>query len=217
MARHVQDEARHAHAPVCAPFMESQAERAWIDDGAGEMGQFMLAFNPHARPMSSADEFLALFEGTRPLFIHAVQATQKEFAKIASIGGSIAHCPRSNRLLGTGALDIRNIGGATLSIGTDGLSSNTTLSLWDEMRGALMTHQNIPLDELCALLLRSATIGGAKALEYPRKGLIKADFDADIIALRLKESPRDEAQLMTQLVLHTSEAERVYIGGERVR
>jgi cytosine/adenosine deaminase-related metal-dependent hydrolase len=166
--------------------------------------------------MSSAKEFLELFANTKPLFVHTVHARDEELDIIAKQGGSIVHCPRSNRLLGTGVLDIANVikRGVSLTLGTDGLSSNITTNLWDEMRAAIFTHYNTKLESLAGSLLKLVTIEAARALSLD-KGILQKDFDADIIALSLKEMPSDISQLPLQIILQTEKASAVYIGGSR--
>ncbi|MDR0762098.1 MAG: metal-dependent hydrolase, partial [Campylobacteraceae bacterium] len=156
LARHALKIAKDENVVVSAHFMESLHERKWLDNASGAMGEFMKDFNPHAKPMTTSYEFLELFNGVKTLFVHAVHAKDDELKMISEQKNTVAHCPRSNALLGTGALDIKNIN-ALLTLGTDGLSSNISLNLWDEMRAALFTHQNHELNSLAILLLQAAT------------------------------------------------------------
>ncbi|MDR1976695.1 MAG: metal-dependent hydrolase [Campylobacteraceae bacterium] len=217
LARHALKLAKDDGVVVAAHFMESLYERQWLDDDSGKMGEFMKGFNPHAKAMTSAREFLTQFDGVNTLFVHAVHAKDEELELIAKQEGAIAHCPRSNALLGTGALDIQNAlkKGAPLTIGTDGLSSNITLNLWDEMRAALWTHQNQPLEPLAHTLLNAATTCGAKALGV-NSGELTEGKNADIIALQLKELPKDISQLPLQIILQTQSADKVFINGKEV-
>ncbi|MDR1614998.1 MAG: metal-dependent hydrolase [Campylobacteraceae bacterium] len=214
LARHVLNIARDEDVRVTAHFMESLHERKWLDEASGAMGEFMRDFNPHAKPTASAKEFLELFDGVKTLFVHAVHAADSELEIIAKQNNAIAHCPRSNRLLGTGALDIKKVqkAGVPLVLGTDGLSSNISLNMWHEMRAALFTHQTFELNDLAVLLLKSSTNEGAKALGLNKGGLEKG-FDADIIALSLKEIPQDISELPLHIILQTTAARNVYIGG----
>jgi cytosine/adenosine deaminase-related metal-dependent hydrolase len=214
LARHVLDIARQENVLVSAHFMESRHERAWLDGLGGDMGEFMKAFNPHSKPMSTAKEFLELFHDTKTLFVHTVHAKEEEFELISKLNGSISHCPRSNRLLGSGALDIKKPQkfDIPLALGTDGLSSNISLNLWDEMRAAIFTHQDFKLSDLAVLLLKSVTQNSANAFGL-NKGRLKAGFDADIIVVNLKESPKDIAELPLQIILQTNKADLVYING----
>ncbi|MDR2636057.1 MAG: metal-dependent hydrolase [Campylobacteraceae bacterium] len=213
LARHVLDIARDEKVIVTAHFMESQHERSWLDSASGAMGEFMKGFNPHAKPSATAKEFLELFHGVKTLFVHAVQANDEELEIIQN--NAIAHCPRSNRLLGTGALDIKRVqkAGVGLTLGTDGLSSNISLNMWHEMRAALFTHQTYELNDLAVLLLKASTNGGAKALGL-NKGRLEKGFDADIIALGLHEVPASISELPLHVVLQTKAAQRIFINGK---
>jgi cytosine/adenosine deaminase-related metal-dependent hydrolase len=212
LARHALKIAKNEGAVVSAHFMESLHERKWLDDANGAMGEFMKNFNPNAKPMTTAKEFLELFDGIKTLFAHAVHAKDDELEMISQQKNAIIHCPRSNALLGTGVLDIKNMN-APLTLGTDGLSSNISLNLWDEMRAALFTHQNHKLNSLAVLLLQAATEGRALNLN---SGELRCGKDADIIVLTLRELPEDILQLPLQMILQTNEAKRVFIGGKKV-
>ena len=106
LTKNALDIARKFNYVVSTHFMESLAERDWLDSGQGEFNDFFSNFAPNSKPMSSATQFIELFEGCKTLFTHCVQAKQEEIEKIEKIGGSITHCPVSNRLLGVGRLEI---------------------------------------------------------------------------------------------------------------
>lgn len=109
LAKHALELAKKENYIVSTHFMESMAERNWLDSGKGEFGEFFKNFAPNAKPMCNADEFLELFEGCHTLFTHCVQIKKDEIQKIKDLNGFITHCPVSNRLLGTGRLEIENI------------------------------------------------------------------------------------------------------------
>jgi cytosine/adenosine deaminase-related metal-dependent hydrolase len=201
-------------SPLSTHFMESMAERHWIDGGAGDFATFFSTFNPHARPLITAMEYLRLFEGIPTLFTHGVHANEEERSFIASMGGSITHCPRSNRLLGVGALELETLKKHTinLTLATDGLSSNTSLSLWDEMRSALMMHTSLPLHELSKSLLQSVTCNAANALRLPI-GSLKEGKEADLIVVTLPQVLHNEDELASQLILHTHKTHWNFING----
>ncbi|MDR2100174.1 MAG: metal-dependent hydrolase [Campylobacteraceae bacterium] len=218
LARRVLDIAKNDGAAVSAHFMESAHERKWLDSASGAMGEFMKNFNPRAKPMTTAIEFLELFRDVKTLFIHAVWARDDELKLISGQKNAVVHCPRSNALLGTGALDIKRAQKALvpLTLGTDGLSSNINLNLWDEMRAALFTHQTFALGGLAVLLLKAATCEGAKALGL-NKGVLESGFDADIIALELAEVPCDISDIALHTILQTKTARRIFISGKEIQ
>ena len=218
LARNTLDIARKEKLLVSTHFMESKAERAWIDKGEGKFADFFLQFSQNASPMCNSLEYLDLFYGTSPLFTHAVQATDKERELISQLGGTITHCPRSNRLLGTGLFDLKKTleSEINFTLGTDGYSSNNSLSLWDEMRTALMSHQNINLEELSKILIQGVTTNSAKALKI-QSGELEIGKNADIIAITLPESPKEISQLPLALILYAKETIYTFIEGEIVK
>ncbi len=105
-------------------------------------------------------EFLTQFKETKPLsFTHCVEASNNDLEKIKELGAIVNHCPTSNRLLNNSKLNIKKLidKDISFSIGTDGLSSNNSLSMFDELRNALMVHEGINLLELSNILISAAT------------------------------------------------------------
>ncbi len=208
LAKKVLDIAKSEKMIVSTHFMESRAEREWIDKAEGDFAAFFEEFLPGSKPVNDPISYIELFRGVHTLFTHAVYANEKELRLMQNIG-YITHCPVSNRLLGNGILDIYKV--RNLTIGTDGLSSNFSLNLWDEMRTALFMHANVDLYELSKKLLIGATKEGAKSLKR-ESGEIGKNFDADIIILKLPDKA-SKNDLALEVLLHTKEAKRVYIGG----
>jgi cytosine/adenosine deaminase-related metal-dependent hydrolase len=216
LAKKVLQQARDENLLVSTHFMESPAERAWIDEGTGDFQTFFSAFNPNAKPMSSALDYLALFENNQTLFTHGVQANEEEKERIAAQSATITHCPVSNRLLGVGKLDLSSLFAKRINVtlGTDGLSSNISLSLWDEMRSALMMHAELPLNDLAKRLLQSVTSHAAKALKLPCGSLEKGRY-ADMIVATLPQTC-ETSNIVLQTILHTRETQMTYMNGENV-
>ena len=214
LTKNVLDIARRQNYLVSTHFMESQAERDWLDNGNGDFIDFFNAFTPNARPLSSALEYLELFYDTHALFTHCTKAKREEIQKIKELGGFITHCPVSNRLLNSGRLEIENIDEKLLNLGTDGLSSNISLNLWDEMRSALMMHFKADIDKLSIRLLKMCTINAANALGL-NTGVIEQGKDSDILAIKLPNKT-DSNDLATKLILHTKEVDKIFINGEEV-
>jgi len=123
----------------------------------------------------------------------------------------ITHCPVSNRLLGSQKLEISDI--QNLCLATDGLSSNFSLSLFDEMRAALMIHDDCNLHILAKKLLQAVTINPAKALNLPIGDIKEGNF-SDFIVLECYTNNTQELALHT--ILHTKEVDEVFIGGKSI-
>lgn len=201
--------------PLTAHFMESVAEREWLDKSEGDFKEFFSRLLSQERAVTSSEEFLRTFDGVKTLFAHVVQASDAEYAHLKEQGHAIIHCPISNRLLGNGALDLEKIDkmGVEWMVATDGLSSNYRLDLWEEMKIALFMHSDFPLQELARKLIAGVTSSPAKALGLP-KGEIKEGYDADMIVLQLDVQPPEDLEL--HLILHRYEIIDRYIQGERI-
>lgn len=215
LARYALDIARNNNYTVSTHFMESVAEREWLDNAKGDFHSFFANFAPNARPMSSSKEYIELFKGVHTLFTHCVQATQNEIDLIQNIGGYITHCPVSNRLLGVGRLAIEKIDKNLLNLGTDGLSSNISLNLWDEMRAALMLHHKGDFNKLAPLLLKMSTTNAAQALNINAGSLEKNRF-SDILVCKLPDKIESNKDLALQLILHIQNPSQIFIAGEEI-
>jgi cytosine/adenosine deaminase-related metal-dependent hydrolase len=96
------------------------------------------------------------------LAVHCVQVDDADIETLASSKTKICLCPRSNDYIGFGMPPVEKMqaAGLHLCLGTDGLASNDSLSLFDEMA---FLQQQMP--QLAAAdILRWATLGGAEAL-----------------------------------------------------
>jgi len=202
--------------PLSAHFMESSAELEWLEKADGPFKEFFKNFLKQNKPLTTAKEFLKQIENKNVLLTHAVWAGNDELDKIATAGHTIIHCPRSNRLLGCGRLKLEKLSSLKIPwlLGTDGLSSNSSLNLWDEMRSALMMHNELGLESLALDLLKAVTSKAANALNLPI-GEIKEGNWADIIVVTLERVPNSTGQLPLQLILHTHSVKQIYISGEK--
>jgi cytosine/adenosine deaminase-related metal-dependent hydrolase len=210
--------AKQNNLPLSAHFLESQAEREWLEDGDGGFKAFFEKYFNASRPITTIDEFMHAFDTYPAHFTHCVQANEEELAYLSSKGHSIAHCPRSNRLLGCGRLAIEKVRELKMpfSVATDGLSSNWSLNIFDELRAALMMHHAEPLEQLSQLLIQSVTSDAAKILGL-NTGSIEAGRESDFAVIRLPNTPNSLEDIALQTILHTQKASEVYIGGEKIR
>ncbi len=200
---------------VTAHFMESIAEREWIDKSEGDFKEFFSKFLNQERAVTSAEEFLTHFRSIPTLFAHGVNMTQSEMQELARCGHSVIHCPISNRLLGNPTLDLAALksNGVRWMVATDGLSSNYDLDLWEEMKISLFSHPEIPLQQLAAELIDGVTKNPAQALGL-QKGEIKEGYDADMIVLQLEKEPTMELAL--HLILHRYPITHRFIAAKEV-
>ena len=200
--------------PLSAHFLESQAERKWLEYGEGELKGFFETYFKTSIPVTTIQEFMYAFDTYPTHFTHCVHANQVELDYLAQMGHSIAHCPRSNRYLGVGRLHIENLK-LPFSLATDGLSSNDSLNIFDEMRAALLLHNELPLQELATTLLKSATSDAADILGL-NNGRIEVGKFADFAIVTLRETPKREEEIALWTVLHTKEVSSVYIAGDKI-
>jgi cytosine/adenosine deaminase-related metal-dependent hydrolase len=217
LAKNALDLARKFGYAVSTHFMEARAERDWLDNGKGEFYDFFANFSPYAKPLCTALEYIELFRGTKTLFTHCVQATANELEAIKNIGGAVTHCPVSNRLLGVGKLDMKKVEEthSTLTIGTDGLSSNISLNLWDEMRAVIFTHTQEALNDLAKKVLIATTKDAATALNLNCGQIAEGKF-ADLIVCQMAQEIENKEDLPLQLILHTKHTHLTFIAGESV-
>lgn len=208
--------AKEKGLPTTAHFLESPAEREWLESNSGVFKPLFEKFFNTSEAVNTIDGFLRLFNHTPTLFTHSTQATQKEFKYMKEHNHTIIHCPRSNRLLDCGRLDIESAFDFTL--GTDGLSSNYSLSILDELKAALMIHSQVPLKQLASQLIESVTTNAAKALKLPIGEIKEQNFsDFAIFALPDDLSYNDADSLALHTIINCDKAEAVIIGGEFIR
>ena len=208
--------AREKNLRVTAHFMESPAEREWLDSNSGAFAPFFQNFLKQTQAANTAEEFLSYFRDTPTLFTHAIQASDKELSAISEGNHSIIHCPISNRLLGNGVLDLKSLSDQNIHFvcGTDGLSSNYTLDLFEEMKIALFIHPKDDLLTLAHQLWLGVTSYAAEALRL-NCGKIMSDYDADFLVMRINY-PINE-QLPIHLINQPRVIESVYIQGEKIQ
>jgi cytosine/adenosine deaminase-related metal-dependent hydrolase len=208
--------AKEKDLPTTAHFLESPAEREWLVSNSGVFKPLFEKFFNTSQAVNTIEGFLRLFNHTPTLFTHCTQAKSDEFEYIKSHNHRVIHCPRSNRLLDCGKLDIQSASGFTL--GTDGLSSNYSLSILDELKAALMMHSNIDINTLAIQLIESVTTNAAKALNLP-VGEIKEKNFADFAIFKVPDdlSHADPATLALHTIINCESAEDTIIGGEFIR
>ncbi|MFY9142222.1 aminofutalosine deaminase family hydrolase [Sulfuricurvum sp.] len=204
------------HLRVTAHFMESPAEREWLDQNSGPFQPFFENFLKQTQAANTAAEFLSYFNDVPTLFTHAVHANEEELSAISEGGHFIIHCPISNRLLGNGALDLNRVEQHTIPwlCGTDGLSSNYSLDLFEEMKIALFLHHSHDLLTLAHKLWQSVTSTAAEALQL-NCGKIASGYDADVLVMRIDYPIND--QLPIHLINHPHIIESIYIQGEKIK
>ena len=208
--------AKQKGVPLTTHFLESQAEREWLDNSQGDFKEFFNSFLNQSKAITTVDEFISSFDGYPTHFTHCTEANSRDLKKLQDEGHSVAHCPRSNRLLGCNRLNIENLINLNLpfTTATDGLSSNFSLNIFDELRGALMLHHKADINLLSKQLIDSITTVAGKVLGV-KCGEIKEDYFSDFVIIKLPQKPEREEDIALLTILHTKEVDKLYIGGER--
>ncbi len=82
--------------------------------------------------------------GPQTLFAHAVHLNDNELRLVKKTGTVLAHCPTSNLKLGSGQMSLQKYldTGVKLTLGTDGVASNNSLSMISEMKLAALSAKN---------------------------------------------------------------------------
>ena len=197
---------------LTAHFMESQAERDWLDSSDGDFKEFFGNLLKQNAAVCDSKEFLEYFNEVPTLLTHVVKANESELKTIKSKKHTVIHCPISNRLLGNPTLNIKELNDKNIRwiVATDGLSSNYKLDLFEEMKISLFMHANAPLLGFANALIRGVTCDAAEALGL-NTGEITEGKNADMIVLDLDSTPTEE--LAVHLILHRYNISKVYING----
>lgn len=200
---------------VSAHFLESRAELEWLESGSGAFAPFFAELLKQHAPHFDPESFLSQLRHTKALLVHGVHAPKALLGRIAQEEHTLVHCPISNRLLGNGALDIGALEASKVPwiCATDGLSSNYTLDLFEELKIALFMHHGAPLEALAHQLLQSVTCNAAKALGL-NTGSIEAGKAADLLLLKLNYPVTP--QLPIHLLLQPRTLQSAFINGTKV-
>ena len=214
LIREVLKIAKEENLPVSAHFMESSAENDWLNYSRGEFEIFFKEMLNLHTSLQTPSEFLNAFKGVKHLsFTHCVEANEKELAQIKELGASIIHCPNSNRLLNNTVLNLSYLNEIPIILGTDGLSSNYTLDMFEEMRNGFFIHTNMDQSTLATKLILASTSNGAKSLALRTKGSLEVGKDSDLIIFKIP-TLEDKDDLPSAIILHKTKVDKTYIKGQ---
>ncbi|MFH1055827.1 MAG: amidohydrolase [Candidatus Altiarchaeota archaeon] len=131
------------------------------------------------------------FLGPNLLCAHSVWLNEEEIRILAQHEVKVAHCPTSNMKLSVGAA-LNNEGlrkaGVTVSLGTDGCSSNNNLDMFESMKTAALLQKmvwNNPTLLPAKEAFRMATLDGARSLKIDA-GRLEEGALADIVLIDMK-------------------------------
>jgi 5-methylthioadenosine/S-adenosylhomocysteine deaminase len=181
--------------PVATHLSESRDELEYLRSGEGPWSTFAEMLVP---PLGTTG-IRALAEagllGPHVLAAHCVHADPEEIELLAAHDVAIAHCPRSNALLGCGVAPLTAFrdAGIRVCIGTDSPASTPSFDMFDELRAAVYAaraREERPDALSAADALELATLGGARALGLDGdRGSIGPGKRADLTVLSFSGSP----------------------------
>jgi cytosine/adenosine deaminase-related metal-dependent hydrolase len=177
-----------------APFTVTHSDYAMLIGLARRRG---LPVATHLLESTRETDHLDAFRdvlGPDTVAIHAVLVNEADIALLAELDVPVAHCPRSNALLGCGIAPLTELldAGLRVGLGTDSPSSAIDFDLWAEMRTAIMLQRARTgrADALSAhTALELATTRAAAAIGLSdRVGSLTPGKAADLLVLDLTGS-----------------------------
>ncbi len=123
------------------------------------------------------------FEGAKVSAVHMVHVLEQELQIIKENDIGVILCPRSNKFLNTGLPPVKLYKALDrIGLGTDGLSSNLNLDMFEELSFFYLTYCDEIGPEMAEFAVYAATLGGAKALFIEDQvGSIEPGKAADLI------------------------------------
>ncbi|MCL1820479.1 MAG: amidohydrolase [Oscillospiraceae bacterium] len=127
---------------------------------------------------------------TRAAAAHCVWIEDEDMRLMAELGVTAVHSPVSNLKLASGVARVPDMlkAGMNVALGTDGVSSNDNMDMFEEIKLASMLHRGVSLDPTITKtrdVLDIATVNGAKALGRNDTGRIEQGCWADLTVLDL--------------------------------
>ncbi len=184
--------------PVGTHLAESAAENEWLTSGTGPLapGRELLVEPTGQRAVATLADVLV----PELLCAHCVHLDQAEIDLLARLDVPVAHCPRSNALLGCGTAPLAELrhAGIRVGLGTDSPASTPSFDAWEELRTAVymsraraQSPNALDADEA----LRLATLDAARALGMAAEvGSLTPGKRADLTVLSLAGSPYDPVE-----------------------
>jgi 5-methylthioadenosine/S-adenosylhomocysteine deaminase len=149
------------------------------------------------------------------LCAHCVEVNDAEVALLAERNVPVAHCPRSNALLGCGIAPVAELRAADVRVGlgTDSPASTPSFDMFEEMRAAIYLSRaktKRPEALLASDALRMATLDAARALRIEDQvGTLTPGKRADLTVVSLAGSPYHPVEDPAAAVVFGGSPERV--------
>ena len=180
--------------PIATHFAESPAEEEWLVHGSGPMASFSHMLPPPLGETGIRALARAGALGPSVIAAHCVTVDTEEIALLAEHGVAVAHCPRSNALLGCGIAPLSELraAGIRVGLGTDSPASTPSFDMFAELRAAIFAaraRERRPDALSAAEALELATLGSARALGLDEEvGSLVPGKHADLTVVSLDAS-----------------------------
>jgi cytosine/adenosine deaminase-related metal-dependent hydrolase len=199
--------------PVGTHLAESAAEQAWLTDGSGPLASTGAPLVPPTgkRAVATLEPVL----GPALLCAHCVDLDADEIRLLGARRVPVAHCPRSNALLGCGIAPVTELraAGAIVGLGTDSPASAPSFDIFEEARAAVYMARargRSPEVLTAAEALELMTIGAARALRLDADvGTLEPGKRADLTVVSLAGSPYHPVEDPAAAVVFGGSPERV--------
>jgi cytosine/adenosine deaminase-related metal-dependent hydrolase len=179
--------------PVATHVAESDDETDYLQRGEGPIAAVSDVEPPGTTSVRHLDAH-GLLE-PRVVAAHCVKVDSEEISLLAEHDVAVAHCPRSNAVLGCGIAPLPELldAGLRVGLGTDSPASTPSFDMWEEMRAAVYSARarSERPDALSASdALELATLGSARALGLADElGSLAPGKRADLAVVSLAGSP----------------------------
>ncbi len=150
--------------------------------------------------------------GPDVILAHCVWVDEAEWDLLAERGVTVAHCPCSNMKLGSGRMVYENAikSGCRITLGTDGASSNDSLSIIGEMKAAALLAKSMGDAKLLSSeeVFRWATRNGAEAFGIDA-GEIAEGRIADAILFNMDDASLQPCHNLTSNIVYSADSRAV--------
>lgn len=158
------------------------------------------------------------------LAAHCVWLSAKDIQIMQENDVRVVHNPGSNLKLASGIAPLPELeaAGVTISLGTDGASSNNSLDMFNSMRLTALLHKGKTLDPMvfpAERVLQLATIEGARALRWKQIGALKPGKKADLITIDFRKphlSPLHQEISHIVYAAHGSDVSETIVNGKLI-
>jgi 5-methylthioadenosine/S-adenosylhomocysteine deaminase len=181
--------------PTATHLAESVAEREFLVDGSGDWSAFAEMLVPPSGTTGIRMLAGAGLLGPSLIAAHCVYVEDDEIALLAEHDVGVAHCPRSNGILGCGIAPLGRLldAGIPVGIATDSPASTPSFDLFEELRTAIVAaraRERRPDALSTHRALELATLGGARVLGLDADvGSLVPGKWADLAVVSLDDSP----------------------------